>query len=76
MSTPYASDSQSHRNRCNWCEGQQVRAYQWAYVPGADPFAFREIESATRVGPCRNCRGTGVYDPAGDPALEHLRRGV
>lgn len=76
MTTPWASESQSEAGRCNWCEGQQVRHYRWGYVPGADPFRFSEVVTALRAGPCRNCRGTGVYDPANDPALEReLKRG-
>lgn len=74
MSTPHMSESQSDPNRCNWCEGEKVRGYYWAYAPGPDPFTFRDIISATRVGPCRNCRGTGGYDPARDPTLDHPRR--
>lgn len=71
----HASQSQAHPERCNWCDGQGVRGYAFAYVPGPRPFDFAEAQTAVRAGTCRNCRGRGVYDAALDPTLGHLRRG-
>lgn len=69
MTTPYASESRTNPERCNWCEGEGVRPYTWAYVPGNDPFRFRDAVTHTRMGNCRNCRGTGIYSARRDPTI-------
>ena len=74
MTMPYASGSQINPDRCNWCEGSGVMHYAWAYVPGSDPFAFSDTVTAHRVGTCRYCRGTGIYDASSDPRLAQARR--
>ncbi|MEV7090890.1 hypothetical protein AB0O07_34375 [Streptomyces sp. NPDC093085] len=58
---------------CRWCFGSGAVQYTYAYVPGADPFGSN-AETVARMGACKHCRGTGIYDSALDPTLEHLRR--
>jgi hypothetical protein len=58
---------------CQWCHGSGVTTRVLAYVPGPDPFRG-PAESLARAGQCKHCRGTGVYDSALDPTLEHWRR--
>ncbi|WP_147450780.1 hypothetical protein [Streptomyces hoynatensis] len=62
--------SQREPAPCNFCDGDGMRYYSWAYVPGADPFSFRHVETLVRSGSCRNCRGTGRYDATRDPTLD------
>ncbi|MGW1197787.1 hypothetical protein ACWD4B_18400 [Streptomyces sp. NPDC002536] len=55
---------------CQWCQGTGFAARPAAYVSGIDPFAG-PAETVRRAGQCRHCRGTGVYDSAMDPTLDH-----
>ncbi|MDT0305886.1 hypothetical protein RM780_02770 [Streptomyces sp. DSM 44917] len=65
----YITQSQRRPETCNWCEGEGYRHYQFAYVPGPEPFAFPLAETQLRAGTCRNCKGSGVYDASLDPTL-------
>jgi hypothetical protein len=60
---------------CRWCSGSGVVQCPAAYVPGPAPFSGA-AETVFRAGACKHCRGSGVYDAAQDPTLEHLRRGA
>jgi hypothetical protein len=58
---------------CQWCFGSGFVQRALAYVGGPDPFAG-QAETVIRAGQCKHCRGTGVYDSALDPTVEHGRR--
>ncbi len=54
--------------------GRGARPYTWAYIPGNDPFRFKDAVTHTRMGNCRNCNGTGLYDARRDPTIPQDER--
>ncbi|GAA0489473.1 hypothetical protein GCM10009544_58210 [Streptomyces stramineus] len=58
---------------CQWCVGSGFVQRSLVHVPGPDPFGAGG-ESVVRAGQCKHCRGSGVYESALDPTLEHWRR--
>ncbi|MBU7597516.1 hypothetical protein JGS22_007735 [Streptomyces sp. P38-E01] len=56
--------------QCEWCQGGGAVARATAYVAGPHPFEG-PMETVHHPAECKHCRGTGIYDSALDPTLEH-----
>ncbi|MFJ6569913.1 hypothetical protein ACIQNU_21070 [Streptomyces sp. NPDC091292] len=68
----YTPAPESNSKMCRWCDGAGTINKPLAYVPGASPFdgpAYTAVRSAQ----CKHCGGTGEYDSATDPTLDHDR---
>lgn len=59
-------------NRCEFCYGTGVVGRRTAYVAGPDPFKG-PMDTMAHAAQCKHCRGTGDYDSALDPTLDHER---